>query len=77
MKRLGIIFLAREPFLTSTQLDKLSDILIAVGQLSVVSMVIPFILPGLDRGKFLMVVLGVFIAFFSWILSIMIVRRLE
>ena len=42
MKRFGVLFLAREPMLTVSQLDKLADVLIALGQLTAASMVLPF-----------------------------------
>lgn len=77
MKRTGILFLAKEPILTFSQLDKLSDVFIAFGQLSAASMVIPFLLPELDEKRLPMVVLGSGITIICWIASVLIVRRLE
>lgn len=74
MRRSGVLFLAAEPILTSTQLDKLADIFIALGQLSFGSMILPFILPGLDQSKLPVVLFGIVTLITSWSASIIIAR---
>lgn len=77
MKRFGTLFLAREPILTTSQLDKLADVFIAAGQLSAVSMVLPYILPELDETRLPIVLLGLTFTIGFWAASVLVVRRLE
>jgi len=80
MKKVGLIFVVlppKRPILTSSQLDKLADVLIAAGQLSAGSIILPFIIPGFDKTKIPMIILGAVMTFSSWILSILIVRRVK
>ncbi len=76
MRRSGVLFLATEPILTSTQLDKLADIFIALGQLSFGSMILPFILPDLDQSKLPVVLFGIVTLITSWSATIIIARRI-
>lgn len=77
MRRFGVLFLAKEPALTSAQLDKLSDIFITIGQLAMGFMVLPFIIPGLDRDRTLVIIFGLVSAIGCWVISVLIVRKLE
>ncbi len=77
MQRFGVLFLAKEPVLTHSQLDKLADVFIAVGQLAMASMVLPFTVPSLDVEKTFVIFLGVAGAVSCWLISILLVRRLE
>lgn len=77
MRRFGTIFLAKEPRFTASQLDKLSDVFITAGQLFAASMILPFVIPELDKAKLSVIVLGLALTLISWTLSVLIIRKLE
>lgn len=69
--------LSIKPLLTDSQLKIIADIGIAAGQLSAASMILPFILPGLDQTKTHVVVLGILLTCGFWLLSIFTVRKVR
>jgi len=75
MPKLFLILLERPPFLTEAQLDKLADIFINVGTLFFGSTVVPAVIPGLDKPKIEVLVLGLILSLFFWLLAILSVRR--
>lgn len=64
-----------KPLLTDSQLKVLADIGVAAGQLSAASMVLPFVVPGLDKTKLPVIVLGLVSTSICWVGSILLVRR--
>lgn len=77
MRKQGILFIAKEPILTTSQVEKLADVFIAFGQLSAASMVIPFLLPDVDQSRLFMILLGILLTIGAWSSSVLIVRRIE
>jgi hypothetical protein len=63
-------------FLTEPQLDKLSDIFIAAGQVFLASIVIPFFY-GLDKIAPDIVPSGLTLMFASWISSMLVVKGVK
>jgi hypothetical protein len=61
--------------LTDHQLKVLADIGVTAGQLAAASLVLPFVVPGLDESKLNVVILGVLITIGSWLFSLFVVRR--
>ena len=59
------------------QIKVLADIGIVSGQLSAASMILPFIIPGLDQTKIPVIILGLLFTIVSWIFSVLIVRRIK
>ncbi len=66
-----------KPLLTDSQLKILADIGVAAGQLFLAAMVLPFVVPGLDKSKVAVIELGLISTVFSWSLSVLIARRIE
>lgn len=60
--------------LAKPQLDKLSDLSLGLGQLFFGSMVVPYIIPTIDRPSISVLVFGVGCAIGFWIFAIWIVR---
>ncbi len=61
--------------LNRSQLKVLVDIGIVAGQLTAASMVLPFIVPGLDQTKLAVVILGLLLTFGLWSVSILVAGR--
>lgn len=53
----------------------LSDIGIAAGQLAAGSMILPFVVPGLDQARFHVVILGLLLTLGMWTFSVLIVKN--
>lgn len=64
-----------KPILTDSQLKILADIGVAVGQISVASMILPFVVPVIDESKTSMIILGAGITLGSWFMSLLVVRK--
>lgn len=77
MSRLVLILLARPSRLTESQLKILADIGVAAGQLTMGVMVLPFIVPGLDKTKLPVIVLGLAATSISWMGAILLGRRIK
>lgn len=60
--------------LLPSQLDKLSDLALGIGQLSFGSTVIPYLIPNLDRPPLTVLTLGLGFAIGLWVFAIWIVR---
>lgn len=73
----GTIFINKVPILTAPQLKVVSDIGVAGGQLATGSMILPFLVPGLDRSKMSVIALGMLATIISWLISILVVRKIE
>ena len=65
-----------EHLLNDSQLDKLSDILIVIGQVFFASIVVPFFF-GLDRVESDVIRSGIALMLGSWIVSVLIVKRMR
>ena len=76
MKTSGIIFIDKPPLLTDAQLNRLSEICIVIGEVFFASAVITPLVAGIDDSKFPVVLSGVVLSVFSWIVSILLVRKL-
>lgn len=61
--------------LTGAQLEVVSEIGVVIGQLSAASMVLPFVVPGLDDTKLQVITLGLLLTFGSWSLSVIVARK--
>ena len=59
----------------AAQRKVLADIGIAGGQLSAGSMVLPFVVPGLDQARLHIVLLGLLLTAGLWSFSVVIVKR--
>jgi hypothetical protein len=66
-----------KPLLTDSQLKVLADIGIAAGQLFLAAMVLPFVIPGLDKSKIMVIELGSVFTIVSWSFSVLITRRIK
>jgi len=66
-----------KPLLTDSQLKVLADIGIVAGQLFLAAMVLPFVVPGLDKSKIAVIELGSIFTTASWFFSILIARRIK
>jgi len=62
--------------LTDSQLDKLSDLLISIGQVLLASVVIPFFF-GIDRIESTVIPSGVVLMLGSWVLSLLVIRKVK
>lgn len=62
--------------LTNSQLNKLSEVLVAMGEVLFASLVVPFFI-GIDNIHFIVVILGIISTSSCWITSIVIVRRIR
>lgn len=60
--------------LTNPQLDKLSDLSLGLGQLLFGSIVVPYIIPVVDKPPFLILLFGLGFAIGFWIFAIWIVK---
>lgn len=62
--------------LTDSQLNKISDILVVIGEVLFASVVVRFFV-GIDRPNILMLSLGTIITITCWTSSVFIVRRVK
>lgn len=62
-------------FLNDDQRKVLADIGIAAGQITAGSMVLPFLIPGLDQSRVVMIISGIIITIALWTFSVMIVKK--
>lgn len=60
--------------LSQTQLDKLSDLSLGLGQLLFGSTVLPYLFPNLDKPKLSILLYGIGFAITLWIFAIWIVK---
>ena len=65
----------KKVLLTPSQLKIVAEIGVSVSQVTFASMVIPFLVPGFDRSKLFVVTLGVVVTLISWLLSILVVKK--
>ena len=77
MPKLVLVLLERPTRLTESQVKVLIDIGVATGQLSTASMVLPFIVPGLDKTKLPVVVLGLAFMTIFWLGAVLLAKRIE
>lgn len=77
MSRLVLILLDRPSRLTQAQLDKLADVFVNMGTLFFGAMVVPHIVPGIDKPVFRTLILGLVISLVFWIVAISSVRRIR
>jgi len=65
--------------LTNTQLDKLSDLSLGLGQLFFASTVIPYVIPisTIDRPSAAVLVFGIVLSLILWIFGVWIVRGVK
>ena len=61
--------------LSKTQFDKLSDISIGLGQLFFGSLVVPYVIPSLDKPPIFVLILGLLLTISLWVFAIHIVKR--
>ena len=61
--------------LTKTQFDKLSDLSLGLGQLFFGSLVVPYLIPSLDKPPLIVLLLGLLLAIGLWVFAIWIVKR--
>lgn len=71
------IKLVKKIKLNNFQLKVLVDIGILAGQLAAASMVLPFMIPGLDQTKLAVVLLGLLLTFGLWSVSILVAGRIK
>lgn len=77
MSKLVFILLERPTLLTEPQVDKLADVFINIGTLFFGSGVILYLIPGLDKPRLLVLILGLGFSVGSWVLAILSVRRIR
>ncbi len=58
MPKLLLVFIEKSPRLTEAQLKVMADIGVAAGQLSAATMVLPFVVQGLDMTKMSVIAWG-------------------
>lgn len=75
MKKILLQILDRQPLLTSSQLDKLSDVCINAGTLFFGTLVVPYFVPDIDKPPSGVIGLGIFLGLALWIISVIIVRE--
>ena len=63
--------------LVKSQLDKISDLSLGLGQLLFGSTVLPYIIPSIDRPSFQALILGLIIAIFLWVFAILLVGKIK
>jgi len=63
--------------LSDAQLKVLADIGIAAGQLSSASMILPFVVPGIDRTAIPLIIIGASVTVGAWLFSAIIVRKVK
>lgn len=61
--------------LSKNQFDKLSDLSIGLGQLFFGSLVVPYLVPSLDRPSLSVLLFGLSLAIGLWIFALRIVRK--
>ena len=71
------IIIINSPTLNSSQLKIMADIGVALGQLAIGSMIVPFLIPGLDKSKTGMIVLGIIFSTTFFLLSILLVKKVK
>ncbi len=71
------IFIEKFPRLTEGQVKVMADIGVAAGQLTVGAMVLPFVIPELDKTKLPLVVSGAVGTAFFWFGSVWLARRIK
>lgn len=76
MKPSGIIFIDKPPLLTDSQLKRLSEIYMVIGEVFFALVVITPLVTSVDDDKTSMVALGLVGAGIFWSLSILLVRKL-
>lgn len=77
MPRILLIFLEKSPRLTEGQLKVLADIGVAAGQLAAATMVLPFVVPGLDKTKLPVIAWGLFATAIFWVGSVLLAKRIK
>ncbi|MBI4066774.1 hypothetical protein HY407_00165 [Candidatus Gottesmanbacteria bacterium] len=60
---------------SKSQLDKLSDLSLGLGQLFFGSLVVPYIIPSLDKPPLIVLLFGLVLTIVLWILAIWMVRK--
>jgi hypothetical protein len=68
-----IAFLKMQLLFTDSQLDKLSDILIVIGEVLFASVVVPFFL-GIDKVELPVIISALWLMTVSWVGSLLIVK---
>lgn len=62
--------------LTDSQLEKISDILVVIGEVLFISFVIRFFV-GFDKPNILVIILGSILAIVCWVFSVIMVKRVK
>lgn len=60
--------------LRRSQFDKLSDLALGLGQLFFGSLVVPFVIPSLDRPPIVVLIFGLIVTLILWYIGIKIVK---
>ncbi len=77
MPKILLVLLDRPPRLTESQLKVLADIGVAAGQLSAASMILPFVIPGLDKTKLSMIAWGIAATALFWVGGVLLSRKIK
>ena len=64
-----------KPLLDETQLDKISDLCLGLGQIIFASMVLPFAVQSVDKPTFEVLLFGLGFAIAFWIFAVWIVKK--
>jgi len=70
-------FVKKEPRLNSLQVQYLANVCSAIAQIAIGSMVVPFLIPGLEPTRMQMILLGIFTAATFWLLGLRILRGVK
>ena len=76
MPRLLLILLQRPSIFTASQLDKLADVFINIGTLFFGSVVVPQVVPGLDKLPPDVVFFGLMAGLIPWGLALWLAKRM-
>lgn len=77
MTKLQFLILSRQSLLNGSQLDKLSDIFINVGNLTFGTIVLPYFLPGIDKPDIRVIGFGVIIGLYFWVVAVIIAKKIN
>lgn len=72
-----LVLLAGLSRLTESQVKVLIDIGVAAGQLTGATMVLPFLVPGLDKAKLPVIVWGIMITALFWVGSVLLAKKIK
>jgi len=75
--KLFLILLERPQVFTEAQLKVFVDIFVNIGTLFFGSTVVPFFVPGLDRPKPEVLILGLVVSCLCWLIAILFARKIK